>query len=304
MSVITTGAHPKALWPGIKKFWGVNYNRNEPVWKQVFMVDTSEQAYEEEVEEVGFGLLSSKGQGQGINYDTAQQGTVSRYTAFTYALGYMVTMEEMMDNLYEKVSYKRAGKLARSVYETEEIDHAAVLNRAFNSNYTGGDGKPLCALHHPTASGDQSNNLTVDADLSEASIEDLMIQIMGTKDSRGLKVSNKARRLLVPDNLWFEANRVVKSVLQNDTANNAVNVLKMTNTFPEGILKWSYLTDPDAWFIQTDSAGEDGLKHFTRMAATFEQDNDFDTKNAKASVIARWSKGWSNWRGIFASQGA
>jgi hypothetical protein len=304
MSVINTGSHPKLLWPGVKKVWGVNYSRHDPIWKKIFKMDSSEQNYEEDVEEVGFGLMSVKTQGGGISYDTAQQGTVTRYTHTTFALGYMVTMEEMMDNLYEKASYKRAAKLARSVYETEEIDHAAVLNRAFSSSYTGGDGVELISTAHPTASGNQSNELTVAADLSEASIEDLMIQMMAAKDSRGLKFSNKARRLIVADANWYEASRIVKSVLQNDTANNAVNVLKMNNDFPEGILKYTYLTDPDAWFIQSDCGGDDCLTHYTRMATEFGQDSDFDTKNLKASAVARWSRGWSNFRGIYGSEGA
>lgn len=302
MAVITTGSHPKALWPGIKKWWGVQYNRHDPMWSKIFDVQSSSQAYEEDVETIGFGLMSTKTEGGSISYDTAQQGTVSRYTAITYALGYMVTMEELEDNLYEKVSFKRSSRLARSGYETEEIVHANVLNRAFTPAYAGGDGKELIATDHPTASGNQSNELTTAADLSEASIEDLVIQIMDAKDSRGLRFSNKPKSLIVPNALHFEANRIVKSVLQNDTANNAVNVVKMLNTFPNGILTWSYLTDPDAWFIQTDCM--DGLTHYTRKAMTFDQDNDFDTKNLKASMIARWSQGWSNFRSIYGTPGA
>ena len=302
MAVITTGSHPKALWPGIKKWWGVEYNRHEPVWSKIFDVQSSNQAYEEDVEAIGFGLMSVKSEGGSIAYDTAQQGTVSRYTAITYGLGYIVTMEELDDNLYEKVSLKRASRLARSAYETEEIVHANVLNRAFDSNFVGGDGVELCATNHPSASGNQSNELTVAADMSEASLEDLVIQTMDAKDSRGLRFSNKPKKLIVPNALHFEAHRIVKSVLQNDTANNAVNVIKAQNTFPEGVMTWAYLSDPDAFFIQTDCM--DGLTHYTRKAMAFEQDSDFDTKNAKASVIARWSQGWSNWRSIYASPGA
>jgi hypothetical protein len=302
MSVITTGSHPKALWPGIKAWWGTNYKRHEPMWKQIFEMASSTQNYEEDVEDVGFGLLNVKQQGGSISYDTAHQGTVSRYSHLTYGLGYIVTMEELQDNLYEKVSFKRSGRLARSVYETEEIVHANVFNRAFSSTYAGGDGKELIATDHGTASGNQSNELTTPADLSEASLEDLTIQIMQATDSRGLKFSNNPKRLIVPPALHYEAHRIVKSVLQNDTANNAVNVLKMQNTFPNGILTWRYLTDPDAYFIQTDCM--EGLKHYTRMAPDFMQDNDFDTSNLKAKVVARWSQGWSDWRQIYGSEGA
>lgn len=301
MSVINTGSHPKLLWPGIKRVWGLEYKRHEPIWPKMFESLTSGQAYEEDVEVVGFGLMSVKGQGGGVTYDTSQQGYVSRYTHLTYSLGYIVTMEELDDNLYEKASLKRATRLARSVYETEEIVHANVFNRAFTSAYAGGDGKELCATDHPTVSGNQSNELTTAADLSEASIEDLVTQMRMAKDSRGIMFQNKSRTLIVPVQLDFEARRILGSTLQPGTANNDINVLKQGGVIPE-MVSSPYLTDEDAWFIRTDCP--EGLTHYTRKAATFDTDDDFDTKNLKASAVARWSQGWSNWRGLYGSPGA
>ena len=302
MAVITTGSHPKALWPGVYKFWGTTYERFEPIWPKLFEKRDSEKAYEEAVEAVGFGLMSVKAQGAALTYDTAQQGPTSRFTHRTYSLGFMVTLEELINNLYEEVSFKRASRLAKSVYETEEVVHANVFNRAFNSTFTGGDGVEMISTAHPTASGNQSNELTVAADISEASIEDLSVQIRNTTDARGLRTLNKPRMLIVPPALEPDAYRILKSVLQNDSANNAVNYIKASGMFPEGILCNPYLTDTDAWFIKTDC--QDGLIHFTRMAATYEQDNDFDTKNAKSAVVCMWSEGWMDWRQCFGSSGA
>ena len=302
MSVITTGSHPKSKWPGVKRWWGIEYDRYKSIWPMLFDVFQSDKAYEEDVEAIGFGYAGVKDQGGGISYDTAHQGPTSRFTHLTYGLGYMVTMEELQDNLYEQVSFKRVSRLARSMYETSEVIHANIFNRAFTSTYAGGDGKELCATDHPTDSGNQSNELTTAADLSEAAIEDLDIQISNATDSRGLRFKNTSRRLIVPNALKFEATRIVKSVLQNDTANNATNAMRAMNTFPDGIVVYPYLDDPDAWFIQTD-CGE-CLTHYTRMAVKFDQDNDFDTKNLKASAIERYSCGWSNWRGLYGSPGA
>lgn len=302
MSVITRASHPKALWPGVKRWWGIEYKRYEPIWPMLFEKLTSTQAYEEDVESIGFGLLSAKNEAGGFPYDTAQQGTVSRYVHITYALGFQVSLEELQDNLYEKVSFKRTSRLARSVFETGEVIHANIFNRGFDSNFTGGDGKALFATDHPTASGNQSNRLSVDADLSEAAIEDICIQIANAKDSRGLRFLNKPRCLAVPNDLMFEANRIIKSVLQNDTANNAINAIRALGVFPDGIIVNPYFTDPDAWFVKTDCP--DGLTHYTRMAPAFDKDNDFDTKNAKASVVERFAAGWTNWRQDYASPGA
>lgn len=302
MAVISRGSHPKAHWPGVKRWYGINYERNPQVWPKLFEKMTSNQAYEEDVESTGFGLMSVKTEGGGISYDTTQQGVTTRYTHITYGLGYAVTREEVDDNQYEKLSLRRAMRLANSVYQTEEEVHAAVFNNGFDTAFPIGDGAAMLSAAHPTMSGNQSNILATAADLSEASIEDMLTQIDGATNSRGLRISISAKTLVVPSALKWEANRIVKSVLQNDTANNAVNVLKMMNVFPGGIQDWKYLSDTDAWFVTTDSP--EGLTHYTRKATEFDQDNDFDTKNLKASVIARWSQGISDWRGIFATAGA
>lgn len=302
MTVITRGAHPKASWPGVKRWWGIEYKRREPIWPQMFETLTSDKGYEEDVEEVGFGLLSTKNEAGGIVYDTAHQGPTSRYAHIGYGLGYQVTHEELMDNQYEKLSFRRVSRLARSVYETEETIHANVFNRAFNSSYTGGDGVSMISASHPTDAGNQSNILTVAADMSEASLEDLCIQIADATDARGLKFANKPDCLKVANGNMFEANRIVKSVLQNDTANNAVNAIRLMNVFPGGIVVNPYFTDPDAWFIRTDC--DEGLTHYTREEALFDQDNDFDSMNLKAKVYIRFSCGWTNWRQIYGSAGA
>ena len=43
---------------------------------------------------------------------------------------------------------------------------------------------------------------------------------------------------------------------------------------------------------------------FSREAISFQQDNDFDTKNAKAACYERYSFGWTDWRGVYGTPGA
>lgn len=300
--VITTGNHPKALWPGIKAWWGRVYDEHVEEFTDLFDVETSSRAYEEDVEVTGFGLAPVKAEGAGVSYDSESQQTVSRYTHVAYALGYIVTYEELSDNLYEMVSKRRSQALAFSMRQTKENVHANVYNRGFNSSFTGGDSKELLATDHPTLSGDQSNELAVAADLSEASLEDLIIDIMGATNSRGLKISLMPRCIIVPRQLWFETNRILQSTLQNDTANNAVNVLRATNALPEGIKVNHYLTDADAWFIRTNVPR--GLISYQREAASFTMDNDFDTSNAKSKCYERYVPKWTDFRGLFGSPGA
>jgi hypothetical protein len=301
MATITTGTHPKALWPGIKEWWGRSYSEHPEEYVDLFDKETSDKAYEEDVEITGFGLAPVKAQGSSINYDTESQGAVTRYTHVAYALGYVVTFEELRDDLYEVVSKRRAKQLAFSMRQTKENVGANVFNRAFSSTYTGGDGVSMINSAHPTTSGNQSNVLTTAADLSEAAIEDLTIQVMQAQNSKGLRISLMPQSLHVPVQLFYEANRILKSVLQNDSSNNAINVLKATNVFPKGIKMNHYFTSATAWFIRTNAPA--GLKMYERDSIMFDQDNDFDTKNAKAACYERYSMGWSDWRGVFGTPG-
>jgi len=302
MAVITTGTHPKALWPGIKAWWGRVYDEHQVEYTDLFSTESSSRSYEEDVEVTGFGLAPVKAEGASVSYDTDTQSFVSRYTHVAYASGYIVSHEEQADNLYEMVSKRRSASLAYSMRQTKENVGANIYNRGFTSTFTGGDGKEMLATDHPTISGDQSNELAVAADLSEASLEDLIIQVMGATNARGLKISLMPKCLIVPRQLWFESNRILESVLQNNTANNAVNVLKATNALPEGIKVNHYLTDTDAWFVPTNAPR--GLIHFQREGVSFTQDNDFDTSNAKAKCYERYSFKWTDWRGIYGSPGA
>lgn len=300
MATITTGTHPKALWPGIRAWWGRSYNEHPVEFMELFDKQTSDKAYEEEVEITGFGLAPVKPQGQQIFYDIEAQGAVSRFTHVAYALGYIVTYEELRDDLYEVVSKRRAAQLAFSMRQTKENVLAGVYNLAFSGTALGADGVALISASHPTLSGNQSN-LGTAADLSEVAVEDLVIQVMQCQNNRGMRISALPMSLHVPPQLFFEANRVYNSVLQNDTANNAINVLKATGTFPRGIKVNHYFTSATAYFIRTNVPN--ALTYFERDAISFDQDNDFDTKNAKAACYERYSGFWADWRGIYGNAG-
>ena len=299
--VITTGSHPKALWPGVHAWWGRQYNEHKEEFPDLFDEESSDMAYEEDVEITGFGLAPQKIQGETIYYDSETQGAVTRYTHVAYALGYIVTYEELRDNLYAQVSKRRAQALAFSMRQTKENVAANVYNRAFNATYTFGDGTTLISTAHPTLAGNQSNQLTTAADLSELAIENLVIQIMQEQNNRGLRISALPRSLHVGVQNWFEANRIYKSILQSNSAENNINVLRATNVFPDGIKVNHYFTSATAWFIRTNVPN--GMRYFNREAATFDQDNDFDTKNAKAACYERYSFGMTDFRGIFGTAG-
>jgi hypothetical protein len=299
--VITTGAHPKALWPGVQTWWGRQYMEHPQEYPEWFDVETSDKAYEEDVEISGFGVLREKDQGAALNYDTEVQGAVTRYTHVAYAGGYIVTFEELRDNLYEVVSKRRAAMLAFAGRQTEEIVAMGVFNQAFNSSVPIGDGQAFISATHPTLTGSQSNLLTTSADLSETAIEDLGIQIMQATDYRGNKISLIPQCLGIPPALFYDANRILASVLQNDTANNAVNVIKASGMFPGGIKINHYLTSATAWYVKTNAPY--GSRFLWRDKPLFDTDNEFDSRNAKAAQYMRFSCGVTDWRGWFGTPG-
>lgn len=298
---ITTGNHPKSLWPGVKAFFGKTYREKPMVCDMVFDKMTSDKAYEEVVEETGFGLAPVKAEGAAVSYDTDSQGYVTRFKNVTYGLGAIITREAIEDNQYENVATRKAGKLARSMRQTKENVHANILNRGFNAAFPGGDGKELFATDHPSLAGNQSNELAVAADLSEASLEDLLILIRQARDSRGLRIQLEGQKLIVPSALAFEATRIVSSVNQSGTANNDINAMKAMGLLPGGIVIWDFLTDDDAFFVKTDAS--EGLLSFQRRAMALTQDNDFDTENARMKATERYVTGWADWRGAYASPG-
>ena len=300
--VITTGNHPKALVPGVKAWWGRAYNEHTPEYPDLFDKDTSNKHFEEDVLVTGFALAPIKPEGEAGEYDSESQGFTKRYTHVAYALGFMITFEENRDNLYAEVSKRRAPALAFSFRQTKENVAANVYNRAWTAAYTGGDGVELCSEVHVSKAGTWANEPAAAADLSEASIEDGCIAIMGYTNDRGLKINLMPQSLHIHRNDWYEANRILKSVLQSDTANNDINALRSTNSLPKGIKMNHYFSDTDAWFIRTNVPR--GMIYYERDPIMFDMDNDFDTKNLKWLGYERYSFGWTDPRAVWGNPGA
>jgi len=300
--VITTGNHPKALWPGVKAWFGVGYGEHPEEYKDLFETMTSSQAWEEDVKTSGFPLANVKREGAATTYASHNQLYTSRYTHVAYSLGFIVTFEERLNNLYAKIANSRSKSLGFSMRQTKEKVAANVYNRAFSGSYLGGDGVCLVSASHPSSVGNQSNILAPAADLSENSIEDLLIMIMGAQNNDGLEIGLMGESLHIPRQLYFEANRIMKTTLQVHTADNTINAIKATGQLPGGIKLNHYFSDADAIFIRTNVP--DGMKHYQRHKIDLEQDNDFDTKNAKASSYDYYSFGWSDPLGVFGSPGA
>lgn len=303
MAYITTGSFAKLLWPGLNAIYGKAYKEHPVEWKNLVNVYKSSKNFEEDLGVTSFGLAKVKPEGSAISYDSERQGFITRYTHTVYANGFIITREMMDDDQYDYVGQKRARELAFSMRQTKENVVANMYNRAFNSSYTGGDGKELLATDHPNvAGGTWANELTTAADLSEAALEQACIDMSKWTNDRGLKIAVKPMSLVIPTDLQFEAERILMSPYRVGTSDNDINALYAMGKFPKGSHVNHYLSDTDAWFLRTDAP--DGLKLFQRKPLQFAVDNDFDTENAKFKASERYVAGWTDPRGLFGSPGA
>jgi hypothetical protein len=292
----------KELEPGLNALFGLEYKNYENQHTQIYSVESSDRAFEEEVMESGFGEAPVKTEGAGVSYDQAQEVYTARYTHETIALAFSLTEEAVEDNLYDRLSARYTKALARSMAQTKQIKAAAVLNNAFTTSI-GGDGVALCATNHPTLSGPNlSNTLATAADLSETSLEQALIDIAAFTDERGLKIAVQGLKLIIPKELMFTADRIMKSTLRVGTADNDVNAIRNMGMVPQGYVVNNFLTDPDAFFIKTDAPN--GMKMFERVSMKTGFEGDFDTGNVRYKARERYSFGFSDPRGLFGSPGA
>lgn len=305
---ISTGNIAKLLYPGLNRIYGHKYSEKPKQCDEIFETKTSRRAYEEDIGITGFGLASIKTEGNAVTYDEEIQGFLTRYSPVVWASGFIITEEAIDDDLYDVVGQRRTEGLAYSMRQTEEIVAANVLNRAFNTSYVGGDSATLIASTgagsstHPNVSGGTwTNGPTADIDLSEAALEQAKIDIDDFRDDRNKRMQANIGQLIIHSANQFEAERILGSMLRPSTADNDTNAMYSMGTIPKVIVN-NYLTDADAWFIQTDVPN--GMTKYVRKPMSFAMDNDFDTSNAKFKVTHRYSLGWTDPRCMYGSEGS
>jgi hypothetical protein len=293
----------KELEPGLNALFGLEYDRYDNEHAEIFETESSDRAFEEEVMLSGFGAAPVKGEGQAVSFDISNEAYTARYTHETIALAFAITEEAVEDNLYDRLSSRYTRALARSMANTKQVKAAAILNNAFDSTVTYGDGKELCATDHPTVGGGNfRNELTTAADLNETSLEQSLIDIAAFIDERGLKIALQGRKLIIPSALQFVAERLMASNLRPATADNDINAIRSMGMLPEGYVVNHFLTDTDAFFIKTDAPN--GFKHFERSPIKTSMEGDFDTGNVRYKARERYSFGVSDPRCVFGSPGA
>ena len=288
----------KELEPGLNALFGLEYNRYENQHAEIYVSETSDRAFEEEVMLSGFDSAPTKQEGAGVVFDQANESFTARYTHETIALAFAITEEAIEDNLYDRLAARYTRALARSMSNTKQVKAANVLNQAQFTAVTGGDGKPLIANDHPLATGGTfSNVLATAADLNETSLEQSLIDIASFVDERGLKIAAQGVKMIIPKELQFTAERLMKSPQRTATADNDINALVSMGMIPQGYRVNNFLTDTDSYFILTDIPN--GFKQFVRAPIKTAIEGDFDTGNVRFKARERYSFGFSDPRCVF-----
>ena len=294
----------KELEPGLNALFGLEYNRYENQHAEIYTNETSDRAFEEEVMLSGFGNAQVKGEGAGVSFDDAQETYTARYSHETVALAFAITEEAIEDNLYDRLAARYTKALARSMSNAKQVKSVEPLINGLPSTdkFDSGDGVSLFNTAHPTINGSFKNTLTTQADLNETSLEQSMIDIAKMTDERGLRIAARGLKMIIPSELQFTAERLMKSQGRTGTADNDINAIVSMGMVPQGYRINNYLTDSDAFYILTDVPN--GMKMFTRAPLTTAMEGDFDTGNVRYKARERYSFGVSDPRGIFGVEGA
>ena len=293
----------KELEPGLNALFGLEYKRYENQHAEIYTTESSDRAFEEEVMLSGFAQAQVKPEGSGVTFDNAQETYTARYSHETIALAFSITEEAIEDNLYDRLASRYTKALARSMANTKQVKAVSpLINGLPSGSFTSGDGVSLFNTSHPTISGTVKNTLTVAADLNETSLEQSLIDIAAMTDERGLKIAARGVKMIIPSELQFTAERLMKSQGRVGTADNDVNAIVSMGMIPQGYRINNFLTDTDAFYILTDVPN--GMKYFERAPIKTAMEGDFDTGNVRYKARERYSFGVSDFRGIFASPGA
>jgi hypothetical protein len=294
---ITNANIQSTLKPTLDIVWG-DQTKGKLDWEECgFKVSNTTDAYIDDQEFAHTGIMPPKAQGQMMAIDSIQQGYLRRYWMVTYGLRMVVSEEALADCKYDEAiagtkSIARSGKL------TQEYQAAGIFVNAASSSYTGADGVSLANSAHPLPKGGTaSNTLSTPMSLSETAVETMWAAMQHLPGSNGYQQAGyELKRLVVPKELWFRANRILKSEQQNDTNNNAINVLKGmgieigSNRYVTSTTNWSGVSDLEA-----------GLRFVWREKLKFRDHNVEDNMTMVFSGYQRFAVGWSDWRDFYFS---
>jgi hypothetical protein len=284
-----------------EEFNGI-YDQRADEWSQVFKeFQGIPRNYHEEPVLFGFGAAPELPDGMPVTYQSGGVLFIQRYVYKVYGLAFALTKVLVEDGDHIRIGQTYARHLDQSLIETKETLGANVLNRSFNGSYVGGDGVSLVATNHPIITGTLSNQLSTAANLSQTSLEQMLVQVRQAQDNNGKRIRLTPTKLVVSPSNVFQAEVLLKSVLRAGTANNDINPVKSMGLLSGGQANLSRLTSNTAWWVETDAP--EGMKLAKRRGLEKSMEGDFETDSMRYKSTERYAFGWTDWRGVYGTQG-
>lgn len=286
------------------KIWQT-FNAKQMLYSKLLRVDTTSRMIEQFSQMAGVGLAVKIAEGADTPVDNFVQGFNKTFKPAKFGLGIAASQELVEDDQVGIIS-RRAVALANSINQTIEIQGASVYNNGFDgTNYPGPDGKALFAVDHPLVkAGGVQTNLGPSADLDIPSLESALTDWELTKTHEGfLQLLPTPNVLVAAANRWNVA-EILKSQQRSDTANNAINAFKYTEQGGTiDFIIWSFLTDPDAWFLVAPAAETETMWLWRKQPYT---NSDFIQIKEIGYVFMRYRAdfGFFGWRGLYGNPGA
>jgi len=301
VSVANTGAFSQLSSRDFKSVFFDEYKRTGEEYKEVANMTTMDGAYQREGEMVGLGAMQEVGEGQPLPYDMMIQGNEKTIYPTKFKLAMAIT-EEMWDDDQKGHIKKAFQELGKSAALTKELKFWDIFNSGFvTTRRTGIDGAALFASHTLFGTGTSYSNYAATAgSLNMTSLQAAMNRFEAVQNDRGIIIPMKPKKLIVPYQLRFEAEKLLGSQYNAENANMQVNTVGNKG------LSWMvghYLSSSTAWFLVGDKSDHD-LRFITRKPLALKSFDDPSTGNAIFYATMRIQTTFVRWRGTDGNAGA
>lgn len=300
MSIINRGYITSFLRPGLNTVFA-NFNTYPDLWKEIYSQHLSEKAVEYDVSFKELDLAQLRGEGAPTAMGDMRELYTTSYLHAAYAIGFQITRFAIEDNLYKEQFPQQALNMRQSLATVKNVNGAYLFNNGFNANSTGGDGQPLYSTAHPTTVGTLANTFTNAVGLNEVSLQSAITIVKGWTNNAGWKINTNTIKLLVPQNMTYEASRLLNSAYTPNSGDNAINPLNYDKWMPGGVCTNQFILNPNFWAILTDEPN--GFKYFSRTKPDIDFITDTMTDNVTVRMMERYSMNYSNWRCSFGAIG-
>ncbi len=282
------------LGPLIKKFYMAGLEGGIPDDRSEFF--NVEQSDRETEDLISIGDTDPIGPFSGaLDYDTVQENYRKRVTNTEYARGLAVG-RKLWETGATRVIKRLSEHFGQKVKLRVLTDSYALLNNAFNTTYTGGDGLALCSTANTSNVGGTNQGNSGTTALSAAAVDATFVlgALLNTNRDNP-RFDTRYDTIIVPTALEAYTAEIVNSKGKVDSANNNINHYYGKFT----VMGSRMLSDQNNWFMANKKAMKENQTWFEVVRHEFNQDTDFNSLAKRWSVYMFYGFGFNSWEHIY-----